>query len=166
VTVGVRRQVHPRWILEEASVYEKNGEKYFVVDGHIHYWDASPANWLPGAERYAKGWIECFHSYQGLGPADTHWPLEKFQSYTEDDLMADVFEDGHVDVAIFQPTYLKEWYRDGFNTTERDATLFEKHPGKFCAQHPLGPREGDDGLRSWWRTSGAGAAPAWLYTAE
>ena len=147
-------------------MYEKNGEKYFVVDGHIHYWDASPANWLPGAERYAKGWIECFHSYQGLGPADTHWPLEKFQSYTEDDLMADVFEDGHVDVAIFQPTYLKEWYRDGFNTTERDATLFEKHPGKFCAQHPLGPREGDDGLRSWWRTSGAGAAPAWLYTAE
>ena len=35
--------------------------------------------------------------------------------------MKDVFEDGHVDVAIFQPTYLKEWYTDGFNTTERTA---------------------------------------------
>ena len=58
---------------------EKDGEKYFVVDGRIHYWDASPSNWVPGAERYAKGWIECFHGYQGLGPANTHWPIEKFQ---------------------------------------------------------------------------------------
>ena len=57
-------------------MYEKDGEKYFVVDGHIHYWDASPSNWVPGAERYAKGWIECFHGYQGLGPANTPWPIE------------------------------------------------------------------------------------------
>ena len=28
-----------------------------------------------------------------------------------------MFEDGHVDVAVFQPTYLKEWYTTGFNTT-------------------------------------------------
>ena len=58
-------------------------------------------------EKYAKGWIECFHAYQGLGPAETHWPIEHFQKYSEDDLMKDVFEDGHVDVAIFQPTYLQ-----------------------------------------------------------
>jgi len=154
-------------IPKEASVYERNGEKYFVVDGHIHYWDASPANWLPGAEHYAKGWIECFHGYQGLGPAETHWPLEKFQGYTEDDLMTDVFEDGHVDVAIFQPTYLKEWYRDGFNTTERDATLFEKHPGKFVLNTRWDPRDGDDGLRQLadnvqrWGCTGVK-----LYTAE
>jgi hypothetical protein len=25
-------------------VYEKDGEKYFVVDGHVHYWDTSPDN--------------------------------------------------------------------------------------------------------------------------
>ena len=31
-----------------------------------------------------------------------------------------MFEDGHVDVAIFQPTYLKEWYTTGFNTTAMD----------------------------------------------
>jgi hypothetical protein len=53
-------------------MYEKNGEKYFVLDSHLHFWDASPANWVPGAEEYAKGWIECFHAYQGLGPAETH----------------------------------------------------------------------------------------------
>ena len=27
-----------------------------------------------------------------------------------------MFEEGHVDVAVFQPTYLKEWYTTGFNT--------------------------------------------------
>ena len=54
---------------------ERGGEKYFVLDSHLHFWDASPENWRPGAEEYAKGWIECFHAYQGLGPADTHWPI-------------------------------------------------------------------------------------------
>ena len=53
-------------------MYEKDGEKYFIVDSHMHYWDATPANWVPGAEQYAKGWIECFHAYQSLGPAETH----------------------------------------------------------------------------------------------
>jgi hypothetical protein len=66
-------------------MYEHNGEKYFIFDSHLHFWDASPANWVKGHEEYAKGWIECFHAYQGLGPAETHWPLEKFQKYTLDD---------------------------------------------------------------------------------
>jgi hypothetical protein len=49
-------------------LYEKDGEKYFVVDGHVHYWDASPENWIEGQEQYAKGWIECFYGYHQLGP--------------------------------------------------------------------------------------------------
>ena len=128
-------------------MYEKNGEKYFIVDSHMHYWNAAPDNWVPGAEQYAKGWIECFHAYQSLGPKETHWPIDHFQKYSEDDLMKDVFEDGHVDVAIFQPTYLKEWYKEGFNTTERNAALGEKHPGMFIANTRFDPRDGDDGPR-------------------
>ncbi|MCU1504617.1 MAG: metal-sulfur cluster biosynthetic enzyme [Ilumatobacteraceae bacterium] len=88
-------------------MYEKDGEKFFVVDGHIHFWDASPENWLPGAEQYAKCFIECFHAFQGLAQAATHWSLEHFQKYSEADLLKDVFEDGYVDVGIFQPTYLR-----------------------------------------------------------
>ena len=80
-------------------MYEKDGEKYFVIDSHLHFWDASPANWVKGQEQYAKGWIECFHAYQGLAPPETHWTLEKFQKYSDDDFEKDVFEDGHVDVA-------------------------------------------------------------------
>ena len=87
-------------------MFEHNGEKYFIVDGHCHFWDASPANWKPGAEQYAKGWIECFHAYMGLGPPETHWPLEKFQKYSEDDFVKDVFEGGgaeHVDPPVHVP---------------------------------------------------------------
>jgi uncharacterized protein len=148
-------------------VYAKGNEKFFVVDSHIHHWDARPQNWMPGAEKYAKGWIECFHGYQGLAPADTHWNMEHFQSYSGDDLMKDVFEDGHVDVAIFQPTYLREWYRDGFNTTERNARLAEQHPEQFLVNTRWDPREGEAGMKKLaddvarWGCKGAK-----LYTAE
>jgi len=128
-------------------MYQKDGEKYFVVDGHMHYWNAAPDNWIPGQEQYAKGWIECFHAYMGLGPPETHWPLEKFQKYSEDDLMHDEFEAGHVDKAIFQPTYLKSWYKEGFNTTERDGSLAQKHPGMFLVNTRFDPRDGDAGLK-------------------
>ena len=128
-------------------MYEKNGEKYFIVDGHCHFWDASPENWVKGAEQYAKGWIECFHAYMGLGPPETHWPIEKFMKYSEEDFVKDVFEDGGVDVGIFQSTYLKEWYTDGFNTAERNAAMAAKHPGKLIVNGRWDPREGEAGLK-------------------
>jgi uncharacterized protein len=148
-------------------LYESNGEKYFIVDEHMHYWNAAPDNWVPGAEQYAKGWIECFHAYMGLGPPETHWPLEKFQKYSEEDLMTDVFEDGHVDAAILQPTYLKEWYKEGFNTTERDAGLAEKHPGKLMSNTRWDPRDGDAGIEQFRRdVERYGCKGVKLYTAE
>jgi len=148
-------------------VYEKDGEKYFVVDSHTHYWNAAPDNWVPGAEQYAKGWIECFYGYHGLGPEDTRWPLEKYQKYSEADFMKDVFDDGHVDVAIFQPTNLTEWYKEGFNTVERDAILYEKHPGKFILNTRWDPREGEDGLKKLRQdVERYGCRGVKLYTAE
>jgi predicted TIM-barrel fold metal-dependent hydrolase len=128
-------------------MYEKDGEKYFVVDGHQHFWDASPDNWVKGQEQYAKGWIECFHAYMGLGPPETHWPLQKFMKYSEEDYVHDVFEAGHIDRAILQSTYLKEWYTDGFNTAERNARIAEKHPDKLIVNGRFDPREGEAGLK-------------------
>ena len=127
-------------------MYEKDGEKYFVLDTHLHFWDASPENWVKGAEQYAKGWIECFHAYQGLGPPETHWSLEHFQKYSEDDFEKDVYTDGYVDVAISQPTYLREWYTEGFNDLERNSRLLERFPGKFIVNGRWDPREGEAGL--------------------
>jgi uncharacterized protein len=148
-------------------MYEKNGEKYFIVDSHLHMWDASPENWVKGQERYAKGWIECFHAYMGLGPAETHWPLEKFMKYSEEDFVKNVFEDAGADVAIFQSTYLKEWYIDGFNTLERNGAMAEKYPGKIIVNGRFDPRDGEAGLKQLeedakrWNLQGVK-----LYTAE
>src|ERR1700730_1369701 len=127
-------------------MYERDQEKYFVVDGHLHFWHASPESWVKGQEQYAKGWIECFHAYQGLGPPETHWPLEKFQKYSEEDFVKDVFEDGYVDIGVFQSTYRKEWYTTGFNTAEVNAKLAVKHPGRLIVNGRWDPREGETGL--------------------
>jgi predicted TIM-barrel fold metal-dependent hydrolase len=148
-------------------MYERNGEKYFIVDGHLHMWDASPDNWVKGQEQYAKGWIECFHAYMGLGPPETHWPIEKFMKYSEEDFVKDVFQDGGVDVGIFQSTYLKEWYTTGFNTADDNGRMAEKHPGKLIVNGRFDPRDGDNGLKQLeedakrWNMQGVK-----LYTAE
>jgi predicted TIM-barrel fold metal-dependent hydrolase len=148
-------------------MYEKDGEKYFVLDTHTHFWDASPENWVKGAEEYAQGWIECFHAYQSLGPPETHWPLEKFQKYSEEDFVRDMFEEGHVDVAIFQPTYLKEWYANGFNTTESDGALAAKYPDRLIVNGRWDPREGEAGLRQLEADHAKyGLQGVKLYTAE
>jgi uncharacterized protein len=83
----------------------------------------------------------------GLGPPETHWPIEKFMKYSEEDFVKDVFDEGHVDVGIMNSTYLKEWYTEGFNTTERNARLAAKHPGKLIVNGRWDPRDGDAGLR-------------------
>jgi len=127
-------------------MYEKDGEKYFVFDSHLHFWDASPDNWKPGAEEYAKGWIECFHAYMGLGPAETHWPIEHFQKYSLDDFEKDVFQDGGVDVAVCQSTYLKEWYTNGFNTIDQNAVAKERFGDRLILNGRFDPREGAAGL--------------------
>ena len=148
-------------------MYEKNGEKFFVFDSHLHFWDASPANWVPGAEEYAKGWIECFHAYQGLGPAETHWTLEHFQKYSVEDFEKDVFQEGHVDVAVFQSTYLKEWYTKGFNDIEQNASILDRFPGKLILNGRWDPREGEAGLRQLEEDHAKyGIKGVKLYTAE
>ncbi|WP_028060365.1 amidohydrolase family protein [Candidatus Solirubrobacter pratensis] len=128
-------------------MYEKNGEKYFIFDSHLHFWDASPENWVKGQEQYAKGWIECFHAYQGLGPPETHWSIEHFQKYSVEDFEKDVFVNGGVDKAVFQSTYLKQWYKNGFNDIEQNASLLERFPGKLILNGRWDPREGEAGLR-------------------
>jgi uncharacterized protein len=148
-------------------MYEHDGEKYFVMDTHTHFWDASPENWVKGQEQYAEGWINCFHAYQSLGPPETHWPIEKFRKYSEEDFVKDMFEEGHVDVAVFQPTYLKEWYVNGFNTTESDARLVEKYPDRLIVNGRFDPRDGDAGLRQLEEDAQRyGLKGVKLYTAE
>jgi predicted TIM-barrel fold metal-dependent hydrolase len=148
--------------------YRHDGEDIFVVDSHVHFWDASEANWRPDARVYAEGWINCFYDYhRNLSPPEWVWPLPKYQKYSEQDLMKDLFDEGYVDVAIFLPTYLKDWYTQGFNTIDQDAVLAEKYPERFILNGRWDARDGEAG-RKRLREEHArwGFKGVKLYTAE
>ncbi|GAA2842061.1 hypothetical protein [Nonomuraea rubra] len=50
-------------------MYDKDGNRYFVVDGHVHFWDGRPSN---QANRYGTGFINCFYDYhRNLSPEAT-----------------------------------------------------------------------------------------------
>jgi len=121
-----------------------DGEEYFIIDGHVHYWDASKANQL---NQHGEEFINCFHDYQkGLSPAEYIWPDEKFRKYDEKTLIDDLFNVGHDDMAIFQPTYLTDFYKEGFNTTERNALVQAEYPDRFILNGSFDPRDGEAGL--------------------
>ena len=123
-----------------------DGEEVFIIDGHVHLWDASPEN-----QRNVHGaqFINCFHDYHaGLSPAEYVWPIEKFQKYSPETLYEDLFVQGYDDMAICQPTYLTDFYRDGFNTTERNARLKERYPDRIILNGAFDPRDGEAGLEA------------------
>ncbi len=145
-------------------MFEKDGEKYFVVDGHVHFWDATPGN----RNRYGEGFIKCFYDYhRNLSPAEYVWSLEEFEKYPEERILHDLFEVGYDDKAIFQPTYLTEFYPSGFNTVEQNGAVAEAHPDRFILNGAFDPREGERGLEQFeadvkrWNLKGVK-----LYTAE
>ncbi len=149
-------------------MYKADGNEYYVVDGHVHFWDASSENYREDAKVYADGWIRCFYDYhKNLSPADYVWSFENYQKYSEAQMMKDLFQEGYVDKAIFLPTALTDWYKRGFNTIEQDAVMYEKHPDRFILCGRWDPRDGDAGLRKLeedqrrWGLKGVK-----LYTAE
>ena len=110
-------------------MYKHNGQDIFVIDGHMHLWDASPENWR---NQYGEGWIRCFYDYHtGLSPEEYVWPFEKYCKYGEETLIDDIFVKGYVDMGIFNSTYLYEFYKNGFNTHEQNHVLKEKYPERF-----------------------------------
>jgi len=146
-------------------VYSKDGNGYFVVDGHTHFWDGSPANQI---NRYGEGFIKCFYDYHSnLSPEEYKWPLDHFERYSEEDMIHDLFEIGYDDVALLQSTYLKDWYVNGFNTTQQNGEMAERHPGRFIVNGRFDPRDGENGLAELerlherWQLQGVK-----LYTAE
>lgn len=125
-------------------MYTKDGESYFIVDSHVHAWDATPAN---QANRYGEGFINCFYDYhRNLSPEDRRWSREAFHTQSEARIIQDLFTDGYVDKAIFQPTYLTDFFVNGFNTTEQCGALADKHPDRFIVNGAWDPRDGEEGL--------------------
>jgi predicted TIM-barrel fold metal-dependent hydrolase len=120
------------------------GKDIFVVDGHTHFWDGSPEN---QKNIHGKQFIECFYAYHtGLSPKDQLWEKSKFEKYSADDLYRDLFIDGPDDVAIVQSTYLKDFYKNGFNTIERNAEVAKLYPERFIVNGAFDPRDGEKAL--------------------
>ncbi|XVH30732.1 amidohydrolase family protein [Haloferacaceae archaeon DSL9] len=125
-------------------MYQHEEGEIFVIDSHIHLWDASEANVKhKGGEQF----IECFYDYHtGFTPEDKQWTFEEYRNYDADRMRRDLFGNGAVDMGIFQPTYLTDFYEDGFNTVEQNAELAEAHPERFVLNGSFDPRDGEDGL--------------------
>jgi len=145
-------------------MYEKDGEQYFIVDGHTHFWDASPEN----RNKWGEGFIACFYDYhRNLSPEEYVWPKEKYDKYSEEDMIHDLFEVGYDDMAILQSTYLTDFFPGGFNTTEQNAEFAKKYPGRFIVNGGFDPRDGDRGLDELRRLKEEHAIQGVkLYTAE
>ncbi len=125
-------------------MYKHNGHEVFVVDGHMHLWDASPENWR---NEHGKNWIDCFFAYHnGLSPASEKWPYEKFCKYGEENLVKDLFIDGYVDMGILNSTYLYEFYKNGFNDHKQNHAIKQKYPDRFILCGAFDPRHGEKGL--------------------
>ncbi|MEV5543755.1 amidohydrolase family protein [Saccharopolyspora shandongensis] len=146
-------------------MYHKDGESYFIVDAHIALWDARPENQL---NIHGKQFIDCFYDYhRNLSPESELWSYEEYLYYGSERLMRDLFTEGYVDHAIFQPAHLGAFYRTGFGQTEEAFALAQRYPDKLTYNHCWDPRfeqAGLDQLRrdaEWFSLKGVK-----LYTAE
>src|SRR5690348_11317841 len=94
--------------LEIVMFITPTGEEVFVIDGHTHFWDGSPAN---QRNIHGKQFIDCFYTYHtSLSPPDKLWPKDQFEKYSAEQMYHDLFVDGPDDMAIVQSTYLTEFY--------------------------------------------------------
>ncbi|MEF8790407.1 MAG: amidohydrolase family protein [Haloarculaceae archaeon] len=125
-------------------MYTHDGEEIFVIDGHLHLWDATEENIKhEGGEQF----IQCFHDYHtAFTPEEEQWDMDTYRKYGKERMMNDLFRDGYVDMGIFQPTYLTDFYDEGFNTTEQNAELAEEYPERFVLNGAFDPRDGEEGL--------------------
>ena len=125
-------------------MYTKDGESYFIVDSHIALWDARPEN---QRNIHGKQFIDCFYDYhRNLSPESEVWPYEEYLYQGSERLMRDMFADGMVDHAIFQPARLAEFYSRGFGQTDEASALAAQHPDKLTYNHYFDPRDGERGL--------------------
>lgn len=121
-----------------------DGESVFVVDGHIHLWDARAEN---RRNKHGLSFIECFWgSHAALTPAEHKWSYEDFLHYGVERAVRDLFTNGYCDHAVMLPTDLRDFYVNGFNTVEQCYALKKALPDQIILNGRIDPREGQRGL--------------------
>ena len=146
-------------------MYSKDGENYFIVDAHIALWDARPEN---QRNIHGKQFIDCFYDYhRNLSPESEVWSYEDYLYQGGERLKKDLFDDGYVDHAIFQPAHLGEFYVNGFGQTEEASQLAKADPARLTYNHHFDPATGAGPRRAARRRRAARLGKGVkLYTAE
>jgi uncharacterized protein len=122
----------------------QDGDEVFIIDGHVHLWDARKSNIK---NLHGQQFIDCFYAYHtNLSPKEYQWSKDKFDHYGVEAMYQDLFVTGYDDMAICQPTYLTDFYNNGFNTTEQNHRMKENHPDRFIVNGAFDPRDGAAGL--------------------
>ena len=120
-------------------MYRKDDTSYFIVDAHVALWDARPEN---QRNIHGKQFIDCFYDYhRNLSPESEVWTYEDYLYQGGERLMKDLFDDGYVDHAIFQPAQLGEFYYKGFGQTDEAFELAKPTPGQADLQPQLRPAQ-------------------------
>ena len=121
-------------------MYEKDGEKYFIVDSHMPLLGREPGELEARPREVRQGLDRVLLRLPPARPARDALDYRAVpEVLDEDDLMKDMFNEGYVDVAIFQPTYLKEWYTTGLQHHRAQQRHGREAPRAVHRQHPLGP---------------------------
>jgi predicted TIM-barrel fold metal-dependent hydrolase len=156
----------PAATMREAAMFvTDDGERVLVIDAHTHLWDARVEN---RRNRYGRTFIDSFWgSHVGLTPPELRWDYERFLHYGAAGAVQDLFVEGHVDLAITQPTYLYDFYVHGLNTVEQNAALKRAAPERVLLNGRFDPRDGTAGLERLEADHAAwGFTGVKLYTAE
>jgi predicted TIM-barrel fold metal-dependent hydrolase len=125
-------------------MYTKGEDNFFIVDAHVALWDARAQN---QRNIHGKQFIDCFYDYhRNLSPESELWTYDEYLYQGGERLMKDLFADGYVDHAIFQPAHLGEFYNNGFGQTEEAWALTQQHSDKLTYNHHFDPRNGERGL--------------------
>ena len=127
-------------------MYEKDGEKYFIVDEHSTSGTPGRENWVEGRENLAKGWIDCFYGYHQLGPPETHWDMEKYLRWTARGLRAGRVRRGprRQRRSSSRPTSSTGTTRASTPSSATGGSP-TTYPGKFIVNGRWDPREGEAG---------------------
>ena len=146
-------------------MYQHQGEDVFVIDGHIHMWDASEENIK---HRGGEQFIQCFYDYHtAFTPEERQRGIDDYRKFTPEEVKRDLFTN-YVDMGVYQPTHLHEFYTEGFNTVDDlGGTLFNEHPDRFVLNGRWDPRDGEAGMRELERQKEEyDVKGAKVYTAE
>jgi uncharacterized protein len=162
-TAAARAAARAGW--QRRDMYNHDGQNVFVIDGHMHFWNANPENWK---NKYGESWIKCFHAFHSsLSPAEEVWPFEKFCRYDEETLANDLFRSGYVDMAILNSTYLYEFYKNGFNSHTQNNVIEVKYPDRSLLSGSFDPRDEEAGFDVFRRVMAEHPIQGLkLYTAE